>query len=228
MGVRAGQSVVVAAGADFDGVGREVFAVDAKAVVLATGAYDRVLPFPGWDLPGVYSAGAAQALAKGQRVAVGKRVLVAGTGPFLLPAGVAGRGRREGCRTARGELAEDRPQGLGRGSVGCFRQSSGGSRVRRSAREAPDSAQARWTVIAAHGEELSRPSPSHASTRPGVRSGIRAPRRGRRCLPGLRVHGPTGAGGVGPMRADHRTGRWPGCCRRCEPADHHPRCVRGR
>lgn len=68
-----------------DSVGREVFAVEAKAIVLATGAYDRVLPFPGWDLPGVYSAGAAQALAKGQRVAVGKRVLVAGTGPFLLP-----------------------------------------------------------------------------------------------------------------------------------------------
>jgi NADPH-dependent 2,4-dienoyl-CoA reductase/sulfur reductase-like enzyme len=54
-------------------------------LVLATGAYDRVLPFPGWDLPGVYAAGAAQALAKGQRVAVGKRVLLAGTGPFLLP-----------------------------------------------------------------------------------------------------------------------------------------------
>ncbi|MEV0283896.1 FAD-dependent oxidoreductase [Kribbella sp. NPDC050820] len=68
-----------------DSVGRELFAVEAKAIVLATGAYDRVLPFPGWDLPGVYSAGAAQALAKGQRVAVGKRVLVAGTGPFLLP-----------------------------------------------------------------------------------------------------------------------------------------------
>ncbi|WP_329484794.1 FAD-dependent oxidoreductase [Kribbella sp. NBC_01484] len=68
-----------------DAVGREVFAVDAKSVVLATGAYDRVLPFPGWDLPGVYSAGAAQALAKGQRISVGKRVIVAGTGPFLLP-----------------------------------------------------------------------------------------------------------------------------------------------
>ena len=68
-----------------DGVGREVFAVDAKAVVLATGAYDRVLPFPGWDLPGVYSAGAAQALAKGQRISIGQRVIVAGTGPFLLP-----------------------------------------------------------------------------------------------------------------------------------------------
>ncbi|MEU4292684.1 FAD-dependent oxidoreductase [Kribbella sp. NPDC026596] len=68
-----------------DGVGRDVFPVNAKAVVLATGAYDRVLPFPGWDLPGVYSAGAAQALAKGQRISVGRRVIVAGTGPFLLP-----------------------------------------------------------------------------------------------------------------------------------------------
>ena len=68
-----------------DSVGREVFAVDAKALVLATGAYDRVLPFPGWDLPGVYAAGAAQALAKGQRISVGRRVVVAGTGPFLLP-----------------------------------------------------------------------------------------------------------------------------------------------
>ncbi|WP_434599361.1 FAD-dependent oxidoreductase [Streptomyces sp. A5-4] len=59
--------------------------VDTPALVLATGAYDRALPFPGWDLPGVYTAGAAQALAKGQGVAVGKRVLLAGTGPFLLP-----------------------------------------------------------------------------------------------------------------------------------------------
>ncbi|MFB6725001.1 FAD-dependent oxidoreductase [Kribbella sp. NPDC056345] len=68
-----------------DAPGRSVFAVDGLAVVLATGAYDRVLPFPGWDLPGVYTAGAAQALAKGQRIAVGRRVVVAGTGPFLLP-----------------------------------------------------------------------------------------------------------------------------------------------
>ncbi|AHH93602.1 NAD(P)/FAD-dependent oxidoreductase [Kutzneria albida] len=59
--------------------------VTASALVLATGAYDRALPFPGWDLPNVYTAGAAQALAKGQGIAVGKRVVVAGTGPFLLP-----------------------------------------------------------------------------------------------------------------------------------------------
>lgn len=59
--------------------------INADALVLATGAHDRMLPFPGWTLPGVYTAGAAQALAKGERVVVGDRVVVAGTGPFLLP-----------------------------------------------------------------------------------------------------------------------------------------------
>ncbi|SDS90145.1 FAD-dependent oxidoreductase [Actinoplanes derwentensis] len=56
-----------------------------SALVIATGAHERTLPFPGWDLPGVFTAGAAQALAKGERVTVGKNVLVAGAGPFLLP-----------------------------------------------------------------------------------------------------------------------------------------------
>ena len=55
------------------------------ALVLATGAHDRTLPFPGWDLPGVFTAGAAQAFAKSERIAVGERVVVAGAGPFLLP-----------------------------------------------------------------------------------------------------------------------------------------------
>ncbi|MDA3644496.1 FAD-dependent oxidoreductase [Saccharopolyspora indica] len=68
-----------------DAPGRVPLALRADALVLATGAHDRVLPFPGWDLPGVFSAGAAQAMAKGQRIAVGRRALVAGTGPFLLP-----------------------------------------------------------------------------------------------------------------------------------------------
>src|SRR5262245_17114703 len=54
------------------------------AVVLAPGAYDRVLPFPGWDLPGVITAGGAQALLKSHGVLPGRRLLVAGTGPFLL------------------------------------------------------------------------------------------------------------------------------------------------
>jgi NADPH-dependent 2,4-dienoyl-CoA reductase/sulfur reductase-like enzyme len=68
-----------------DGPGRVPRTVTTPALVLATGAHDLALPFPGWDLPGVYTAGAAQALAKGQGVAVGERVIVSGTGPFLLP-----------------------------------------------------------------------------------------------------------------------------------------------
>jgi NADPH-dependent 2,4-dienoyl-CoA reductase/sulfur reductase-like enzyme len=68
-----------------DGSGRERHTLEPDALILATGAHDRTLPFPGWQLPGVCTAGAAQALAKGERVAVGRRVLVAGAGPFLLP-----------------------------------------------------------------------------------------------------------------------------------------------
>ncbi len=70
---------------DPDGTGREPVTLRPDAVVLATGAHDRTLPFPGWDLPGVFTGGAAQALAKGDRVAIGSRVMVAGSGPFLLP-----------------------------------------------------------------------------------------------------------------------------------------------
>ncbi|MGP3974274.1 FAD-dependent oxidoreductase [Streptomyces sp. 8N114] len=68
-----------------DGGDRRRLTLDPDALVLAAGAHDRVLPFPGWELPGVFTAGAAQALAKGERVVVGDRVMVAGTGPFLLP-----------------------------------------------------------------------------------------------------------------------------------------------
>lgn len=60
-------------------------AVRADAVLLATGGYERVLPFPGWTLPGVLTAGGAQAMLKGTLVVPGGRVVVAGTGPLLLP-----------------------------------------------------------------------------------------------------------------------------------------------
>jgi NADPH-dependent 2,4-dienoyl-CoA reductase/sulfur reductase-like enzyme len=56
-----------------------------QRLILATGAYDRAIPFPGWDIPGVMTAGAAQSLLKGSGVVAGKRIIVGGTGPFLLP-----------------------------------------------------------------------------------------------------------------------------------------------
>lgn len=68
-----------------DGVDRVRHELRADAIVLATGAHDRTLPFPGWDLPGVFTGGAAQALAKSERLAIGQKVVVAGAGPFLLP-----------------------------------------------------------------------------------------------------------------------------------------------
>ncbi|MEO8083378.1 MAG: FAD/NAD(P)-binding oxidoreductase [Ardenticatenales bacterium] len=58
--------------------------LDADQLILATGSYDRPVPFPGWTLPGVLTAGGAQSLVKTMRVRPGHRALVAGTGPLLL------------------------------------------------------------------------------------------------------------------------------------------------
>lgn len=62
-----------------------VCVVRARRVVLATGARELFLPFPGWTLPGVMGAGGAQALAKTGAVLDGRIAVVAGSGPLLLP-----------------------------------------------------------------------------------------------------------------------------------------------
>lgn len=54
------------------------------SLILATGARERFLPFPGWTLPGVYGAGGLQAFVKSGFDIRGKCVVVAGTGPLLL------------------------------------------------------------------------------------------------------------------------------------------------
>ena len=53
------------------------------SLIVATGATDRILPFPGWTLPGVYAMGAAQIALKYQACAIGANVILAGTGPLL-------------------------------------------------------------------------------------------------------------------------------------------------
>ena len=53
-------------------------------LILATGARERFLPFPGWALPNVMGAGGLQAMVKSGLPIQGKRVVVAGTGPLLL------------------------------------------------------------------------------------------------------------------------------------------------
>src|SRR5687767_10237332 len=58
--------------------------LDYEVLIIATGARERFLPFPGWTLPGVYGAGGLQALVKGGFTVENKRVVLAGTGPLLL------------------------------------------------------------------------------------------------------------------------------------------------
>lgn len=60
-------------------------ALQARALVIATGAYDRPVAFPGWTLPGVMTAGGAQTMARTQWVKPGRRVVIAGAGPFAMP-----------------------------------------------------------------------------------------------------------------------------------------------
>ena len=62
-------------------------------LVLATGACERFLPFPGWTLPNVMGAGGLQALVKTGLPIEGKRVVVAGSGPLLLAVAAYLRGR---------------------------------------------------------------------------------------------------------------------------------------
>lgn len=60
--------------------GGESWTCRAKSIVVATGAIENTLAFPGWTLPGVMGAGAAQTMINVNRVLPGKKVLVVGSG----------------------------------------------------------------------------------------------------------------------------------------------------
>jgi D-hydroxyproline dehydrogenase subunit alpha len=66
------------------GRGSETAEFEFGALVMATGARERLLPFPGWTLPNVMGAGGLQAMVKAGLPIAGKRVVVAGTGPLLI------------------------------------------------------------------------------------------------------------------------------------------------
>ena len=74
--------------------GASVLAYDR--LIVASGARERFLPFPGWTLPGVTGAGGLQALIKGGMDVKGQRIVIAGTGPLLLAA--AASARAQGAR----------------------------------------------------------------------------------------------------------------------------------
>jgi D-hydroxyproline dehydrogenase subunit alpha len=59
--------------------------VRSRTIILATGARELFIPFNGWTLPGVMGIGGTQALLKSGASFRGKRVIVAGSGPLMLP-----------------------------------------------------------------------------------------------------------------------------------------------
>jgi len=85
--------------------GGAALVVEAGALIVATGARELFLPFPGWTLPGVVGVGGAQALVKAGARVKGLRAVVAGSGPLLLP--VAAALARAGARVEL--LAEQAP-----------------------------------------------------------------------------------------------------------------------
>ncbi|WP_246267050.1 NAD(P)/FAD-dependent oxidoreductase [Nonomuraea typhae] len=124
--------------------------VRARNVLIATGAHDRPLPFPGWTLPGVLTAGGAQALLKGENVLAGKRVAVAGTGPFLLPvaAGLARAGAHVvGLFEASGGLGLARHPVMALGKAG----EAAGYALALAAHRVPY--RRNHAVVAAHGDD---------------------------------------------------------------------------
>lgn len=60
-----------------------VATLQARQVILCTGAMERPFPIPGWTLPGVLTAGAAQILLKSADVVPAEPVVLAGCGPLL-------------------------------------------------------------------------------------------------------------------------------------------------
>jgi D-hydroxyproline dehydrogenase subunit alpha len=78
-----------------------------RRLVVATGAFERALPVPGWTLPGVMTTGAAQTLLRSYGVLAGRRILVAGNGPLNLQ--LACELRRAGAVVAAVAEAARRP-----------------------------------------------------------------------------------------------------------------------
>ncbi len=127
---------------------RGVCALSFSSVVLATGARERFLPFPGWTLPNVMGAGGLQALVKTGLPIEGKRVIVAGSGPLLLAVAAYLRGHGADVLLIAEQASAMQ---LARFAVGLFSKRSQAFDLRRQLKNVPYRSGC-W-VSEAHGEE---------------------------------------------------------------------------
>lgn len=139
-----------------------------RQLVVATGAYERGLPVPGWTLPGVMTTGAAQTLLRTDGVIPGRRILVCGHGPFNMQ--VALELSRAGAEIVGVVELADRP-GVSHAGV-----------LWRMLRHAPDlllqgaamrAALARRLVPLLHGDALAEAAVEGDRLRATLRSGAR-------------------------------------------------------
>jgi D-hydroxyproline dehydrogenase subunit alpha len=107
---------------------RDVCQLRYSRLILATGARERFLPFPGWTLPNVMGAGGLQALVKTGLTIEGKRVVVAGSGPLLLAVAAYLRSRAADVLLIAEQASSMR---LARFGLGLFAKSSQALRLKR-------------------------------------------------------------------------------------------------
>ena len=126
-------------------------------LVVATGAFERPLPVPGWTLPGVMTTGAAQTLLRSYAVLPGRRVLVAGNGPLNLQ--VAGELRRAGAEIVLVAEAAHRPGAWALGPLAAMAAAAPGLTARGAGYLARNAGRVRWgarlAAVHAEGDALS-------------------------------------------------------------------------
>ena len=127
---------------------RSICHLSYSKLILATGARERFLPFPGWTLPNVMGAGGLQALVKTGLPIEGKRVVVAGTGPLLLAVAAYLRGRRADVLLIAEQASSMR---LARFGLGLFAKSSQALSLKRQLKGVKYSTGC-WP-LAAHGKD---------------------------------------------------------------------------
>ncbi len=169
--------------------GGELSTVRCERILLATGARERFMPFPGWTLPGVMSTGAAQILIKQSGILPARQTLVGGAGLFLNA--VAGDILKNGGRVSAVVDEAAFSTGLPRPGLvfGAWRKFAEGGAVLARLLASRTPMLARTRIVAARGDDCLREVVTARVDRSGaVVAGTERISRSRGARGGVRVH----------------------------------------